>query len=304
MGSRRSESDAESNSKAALSDRECSPNLPTSEFDGAEVDQFDDEYGERRTRRRKRKTYLTVPTRSPAEGDHGQNASETTVDGDGDVDGAAFGIDHGAVRELAGDVRELRRGLAIVLVLFVLVAGLIALDDYFNGRYIDATVADGTDTKPEAETDPEARGNPNENNTSNTSADGAYHGPPYPRMGHKLRINASAFTANDFECLRLDTGNWPSERVHCELLPGSGDERYEFVVEHFDDEGCQAPNAQNPVVRHTASGCFYYEAYNHSYNDLCHPNRTFTVSAFFGRGCLDPMPVTAVNLLPEGEGAP
>mmetsp|Transcript_20001 Transcript_20001/g.46751 ORF Transcript_20001/g.46751 Transcript_20001/m.46751 type:complete len:557 (+) Transcript_20001:1986-3656(+) len=75
--------------------------------------------------------------------------------------------------------------------------------------------------------------------------------------------------------------------------------RYSFVVEHFDDDACTVPNAQNRVVRHTASGCFYYEAYNHSYHDLCHPNRTFTVSAFEGPGCLLPLPVTATNLLPE-----
>lgn len=121
---------------------------------------------------------------------------------------------------------------------------------------------------------------------------------PFPHMGHKLQVNSSAFTANDFECLQLDTGNWPSERVHCELQAGS-EFIYDFVVEHFDDTHCQKPNAKLPVVRHTSSGCFYYEQYNHSYHDLCHTNRTFTVSAFVGEGCITPLDVTAVNLLPE-----
>lgn len=121
---------------------------------------------------------------------------------------------------------------------------------------------------------------------------------PLPHMGHKLQVNSSAFTANDFECLQLDTGNWPSERVHCELQAGS-EFIYDFVVEHFDDTHCQKPNAKLPVVRHTSSGCFYYEQYNHSYHDLCHTNRTFTVSAFVGEGCITPLDVTAVNLLPE-----
>lgn len=121
---------------------------------------------------------------------------------------------------------------------------------------------------------------------------------PLPHMGHKLQVNSSAFTANDFECLQLDTGNWPSERVHCELQAGS-EFIYDFVVEHFDDAHCQKPNAKLPVVRHTSSGCFYYEQYNHSYHDLCHTNRTFTVSAFVGEGCITPLDVTAVNLLPE-----
>ena len=132
------------------------------------------------------------------------------------------------------------------------------------------------------------------------------HQHPWPHMGHKLQINASAFTANDYECLQLDTGNWPSERVHCELKPGvdtdadaDTDLLYDFVVEHFDDEYCQHPNEKLPTVRHTSSGCFYYEKYNHSYHDLCHMNRTFTVSAFEGVGCLVPLNVTAVNLLPE-----
>ena len=130
------------------------------------------------------------------------------------------------------------------------------------------------------------------------------HQHPWPHMGRKLQINASAFTANDYECLQLDTGNWPSERVHCELKPGvdtdtDTDLLYDFVVEHFDDEHCQHPNEKLPTVRHTSSGCFYYEKYNHSYHDLCHMNRTFTVSAFEGVGCLVPLNVTAVNLLPE-----
>mmetsp|Transcript_3960 Transcript_3960/g.5538 ORF Transcript_3960/g.5538 Transcript_3960/m.5538 type:complete len:254 (-) Transcript_3960:193-954(-) len=126
---------------------------------------------------------------------------------------------------------------------------------------------------------------------------------PWPHVGHKLQINASAFTANDYDCLQLDTGNWPSERVHCELsnieIYGETDLLYDFVVEHFDDEYCQQPNEKLPTVRHTSSGCFYYEKYNHSYHDLCHMNRTFTVSAFEGEGCLVPLNATAVNLLPE-----
>ncbi|GFH49737.1 hypothetical protein CTEN210_06213 [Chaetoceros tenuissimus] len=79
---------------------------------------------------------------------------------------------------------------------------------------------------------------------------------PFPHMGHKLQINSSAFTANDFECLQLDTGNWPSERVHCELQAGS-EFIYDFVVEHFDDVHCQKPNAKLPVVIQ----CIQFEAY-------------------------------------------
>jgi len=138
-----------------------------------------------------------------------------------------------------------------------------------------------------------------------------------PRMGHKLQLNASAFTVNDFDCMQLDTKIWPSERVHCELRPPTptvgvgGDnnnnnniDQYDFVVEHFDDNYCQISNKQNPIVRHTASGCYNFVKSNHSYNDVCHlPSKnnnhsTFTVSAFYGPGCLEPMPVTAVNLLP------
>merc|ERR1712183_1018182 len=129
--------------------------------------------------------------------------------------------------------------------------------------------------------------------------------------------NASSFTDNDFECLQLDTGNWPSERVHCELLDnnnnnnnnnkdddddnddGTDAARYVFVVEHFDDTNCTISNAKNPIVRHVASGCYFFEKYNHSYNDVCNTNRTLTVSAFYGPGCLSPMPVTATNILPE-----
>mmetsp|Transcript_4835 Transcript_4835/g.7323 ORF Transcript_4835/g.7323 Transcript_4835/m.7323 type:complete len:269 (-) Transcript_4835:249-1055(-) len=137
-----------------------------------------------------------------------------------------------------------------------------------------------------------------QNNTNQCIRHEQFHQYPMPHMGRKLQINASAFTANDYECLQLDTGNWPSERVHCELIPGS-DLMYYFVVEHFDDADCQQPNQKLPTVRHTSSGCFYYEKYNHSYHDLCHMNRTFTVSAFEGEGCLLPLNVTAVNLLPE-----
>lgn len=121
-------------------------------------------------------------------------------------------------------------------------------------------------------------------------------GVPWPHSGHKHQINASAFTVNDFECLQIDTGDWPSERVHCELRP---DGAYDWVVEHFDDGGCQRQNKANPGVRHKATGCYFYSSYNHSYNDRCHPNRTVTVSAFRGPACMEPLPVTAVNLLPE-----
>eukprot|EP00751_Fragilariopsis_kerguelensis_P037257 CAMPEP_0170956542 /NCGR_PEP_ID=MMETSP0735-20130129/34059_1 /TAXON_ID=186038 /ORGANISM="Fragilariopsis kerguelensis, Strain L26-C5" /LENGTH=268 /DNA_ID=CAMNT_0011369069 /DNA_START=55 /DNA_END=861 /DNA_ORIENTATION=- len=135
-----------------------------------------------------------------------------------------------------------------------------------------------------------------------------------PLPGHKIQLNASAFTVNDFECLQLDTKIWPSERVHCELRPPrpptatavAGEDnnnknniaQYDFVVEHFDDPYCKISNTNNPSVRHTASGCYNFVKSNHSYNDVCHPNRTFTISAFDGLGCMSPMPVTAVNLLP------
>jgi hypothetical protein len=200
------------------------------------------------------------------------------------------GIDYGAVDELVGDINELRKGLLVLLLIFVIVSGLIAVDDYYSNKRI-ANINDRTEHIAT-----EVRG---------------VSDPPHPHRGHKLQINASAFTVNDFECLNLDTGNWPSERVHCELRASSvgdtnssendGDDVawYDFVVEHFDDENCQEPNADNPIVRHTSSGCFYFEGYNHSYNDLCHANRTFTISAFYGPGCVNPMPVTAVNVLPE-----
>ena len=191
------------------------------------------------------------------------------------------GIDFGVVDELVGDIHELRKGLLVLLLLFVAVGAFIAVDDHYAYKKLEDNYGTGQISLVE-----------------DTSK------PPHPHMGHKLQINASAFTVNDFECLQIDTGNWPSERVHCELRPSAGDidddvARYDFVVEHFDDEYCQNPNAENPTVRHTASGCFYFEGYNHSYNDLCHKNRTLTVSAFYGPGCLTPMPVTAVNLLPE-----
>lgn len=191
------------------------------------------------------------------------------------------GIDYDEVEELVEDIGELRNGFIILLVLFATIAGIIfSLDDHYN----------------------------NSNNEKQQLVLVDYAIKPRPHMGHKLQINASAFTVNDFECLQLDTSDWPSERVHCELRPAEDDHddddiaHYDFVVEHFDDEYCQQLNTDNPSVRHTASGCFYFEGYNHSYNDKCHINRTFTVSAFFGPGCLTPMPVTSVNLLPEDAG--
>ena len=192
------------------------------------------------------------------------------------------GIDYDTIEELVEDIGELRNGLIILLVLFATIAGIIfSLDDHYNNS---------------------------NNNEKQQLVLVDYAIKPRPHMGHKLQINASAFTVNDFECLQLDTSDWPSERVHCELRPAEDDHddddiaHYDFVVEHFDDEYCQQLNTDNPSVRHTASGCFYFEGYNHSYNDKCHTNRTFTVSAFFGPGCLTPMPVTAVNLLPEDSG--
>ena len=116
-----------------------------------------------------------------------------------------------------------------------------------------------------------------------------------PHSGHKVQHNASSFTVNDFECMQIDTGDWPSERVHCELQ----DNVYVWIVEHFDDKHCMQPNKAKPIAQHTSTGCFYFAAYNHSYNDKCNQNRTVTVSAFFGAGCVKPMPVTAVNLKPE-----
>ncbi len=190
------------------------------------------------------------------------------------------GIDFGAVDELVGDIRELRKGLLILLLLFFTVGAFIAVDDHYAFKSLDDHYGRGQIVVVE---DPST--------------------PPHPHMGHKLQINASAFTVNDFECLQIDTGNWPSERVHCELVQSDDDwndvARYEFVVEHFDDFYCKIPNTEKPIVRHTASGCFYFEGYNHSYNDVCHGNRTLTVSAFDGPGCQQPMPVTATNLIPE-----
>jgi hypothetical protein len=96
--------------------------------------------------------------------------------------------------------------------------------------------------------------------------------------------------------MQIDTGDWPSERIHCELR---SDGTTDFVVDHFDDPHCQQHNRENPSVTHTAAGCFFFPSSNHSYNDKCHSNGTFTISAFFGSGCLTPMPVTATNLLDE-----
>lgn len=196
---------------------------------------------------------------------------------------STFGIDYDAVDELHGDIKELQKGLLGLLLLFVLITSVIALDDYHSYKTM---TNDGEDWQ---------------------TVEDDLRKSPHPHRGHKLQINASAFTVNDYECLQLDTKNWPSERVHCELRPSKretingGDDvaRYDFVVEHFDDDHCQEPNAKNPIVRHTASGCFFFEGYNHSYNDLCHMNRTLTVSAFYGPECLNPMPVTAVNIVPE-----
>ena len=137
--------------------------------------------------------------------------------------------------------------------------------------------------------------------------------PPHPHMGHKLQLNTSSFTVNDYECLQLDTGIWPSERVHCELLrttttnDANEDTKkddtahYVFVVEHFDDSHCTQANRMNPTLYHTAAGCVDAAQYNQSYNDICHRNRTLTISAFYGPGCVTPMPVTALNLLPEDD---
>ena len=94
----------------------------------------------------------------------------------------------------------------------------------------------------------------------------------------------------------MSTHAWPSERVHCELR---ADGAYDWVVEHFDDPDCMKPNAELPVVRHAAIGCFFYSSFNQSYNDACQANRTVTIWAFRGAGCLNPMPVTAMNLKPE-----
>ena len=199
------------------------------------------------------------------------------------------GIDHDTVHEIVGEINKLRNGLLVLLVIFITISSFIALDDYISNRAI--VVYD--------------------RNEQTALALEEFNKTPHPHSGHKLQINASAFTVNDFECLQIDTGTWPSERVHCELRKSSEDVNgtngdydddvavYDIVVEHFDDDNCQEPNAENPVVRRAASGCYYFEAYNHSYNDVCHMNRTLTISAFDGPGCLTPMPNTAVNVLPE-----
>ena len=94
--------------------------------------------------------------------------------------------------------------------------------------------------------------------------------PLHPHMGHKLQLNTSSFTVNDYECLQLSTGLWPSERVHCELLPTTTNTdanedtkkddtaHYVIVVEHFDDSHCTKPNRINPTVHHTAAGCAFF----------------------------------------------
>ena len=137
--------------------------------------------------------------------------------------------------------------------------------------------------------------------------------PPHPHMGYKLQLITSSFTVNDYECLQLDTGLWPSKRVHCELfrtttntdanedMKKDDTAHYVVVVEHFDDSHGTKPNQTNPTVHHAAAGCYYFAQYNQSYNDICHSNRTLTISAFYGPRCVTPMPATAVNLLPEDD---
>ena len=114
-----------------------------------------------------------------------------------------------------------------------------------------------------------------------------------PLPGHKIQTGPNILTVNDFECLRLDTYAWPSERVHCELQE---DETWLWIVEHFDDLNCTVPNVALPVITH-GTDCFYF-ATNHSYRDTCNANRTLTISAWHGAGCRVPMPLTAMNLPP------
>ena len=78
-----------------------------------------------------------------------------------------------------------------------------------------------------------------------------------PLPGHKIQTGPNILTVNDFECLRLDTYAWPSERVHCELQE---DETWLWIVEHFDDLNCTVPNVALPVITHGTdrSGCFYF----------------------------------------------
>eukprot|EP00536_Pseudo-nitzschia_multiseries_P000269 jgi/Psemu1/600/gm1.600_g len=291
--------------------------------DGSCEDSFDDEYDD--------STKNTTRRGSPQNSCHGERADFANAEGssvirasddngdDNNDDNAdrPLGIDRGAVSELVGDLRELQTRLILLMLLFATITVGLGLDDFY---YWDKGSGEEESEHALLRSDTLGAQNIIKNKNKNNP-------PPHPHMGHKLQLNASAFTANDFECLQLDTGNWPSERVHCELLPSATNDnksendhethnyetnndydndyaaRYAFVVEHFDDGDCRQRNRDNPVVRHTASGCYYYEAYNHSYHDLCHSNRTFTVSAFVGPGCLVPLPVTAVNLLPEdGEG--
>ena len=126
-----------------------------------------------------------------------------------------------------------------------------------------------------------------------------------PLPGHKIQHAPNVFTVNDYECLVLDTHAWPSERVHCEL---QSDGSWLWVVEHFDDSECKIPNANLPVITH-GTDCFYFST-NHSYRDTCNANRTATVSAWHGPGCIEPMALTATNLeispptLPQAADAP
>ena len=125
-----------------------------------------------------------------------------------------------------------------------------------------------------------------------------------PQPGHKIQHAPNVFTVNDYECLVLDTHAWPSERVHCEL---QSDGSWLWVVEHIDDAECRVPNAELPVITH-GTDCFYFST-NHSYRDTCNENRTATVSAWHGPGCIEPMALTATNLeispaLPPAADAP
>lgn len=206
------------------------------------------------------------------------------------------------------------RGIVIGLFLFAI---LIGLDDVYYRRSSSSrnsfSSTATTTTAAAAENDDDTIDHDPTNNALRSSSTMSPHLPhPHPHMGYKLQINTSAFTVNDYECVQLDTGTWPSERVHCELLRSTTNDdttdddtknddtaNYVIVVEHFDDIHCTKSNPTNPRVHHAAAGCYYFEQYNHSYNDVCHSNRTLTLSAFYGPGCVVPMPVTALNLLPE-----
>ena len=55
----------------------------------------------------------------------------------------------------------------------------------------------------------------------------------------------------------------------------------------------RTPNCR--VITH-GTDCFYFST-NHSYRDTCNANRTATVSAWHGPGCIEPMALTATNLV-------